>query len=175
MENNGLSSNEKKVLARINECVKVDIPALAEKTGLSKPTVRAIVNKLNSSQKILPSILGSPSQMGLGIMTVYEATYPACYDGGAIEKYADIILKHSNNCTMVIKINPSQAIVLSFYKDLEQKDKAFAKTMSYFNTVKAKDFNPVVKELWTRPAKDFIMDMSISKFFKASTEFESKK
>ena len=175
MENNSLSSNEKKVLHKLSECVKIDIPALAEKTGLSKPTVRTIVNKLSSSKKILPSVLGNPEQMGLGILTVYEATYPACYTGDKINEYAASIIANSNNCGFILRINPSQAIFISFYKDLEQKDMAFAKSMSFFNKITEKDFNPVVKELWTRPAKDFVYDLNISKFFRAATEFESNK
>ena len=81
MVNDVFSSNEKKVLNNIGDCIKVNIPALAEKTGLSKPTVRNIVNKFIDSKQVVPIASMSPAALGMKLMTIYEVTYPGTVDG----------------------------------------------------------------------------------------------
>lgn len=173
MESNNLSSNEKKVLDKIGDCVKVDVPALAEKTGLSKPTVRSIVNKLILSDCIIPKVLMGPAALGLKLMTIYEISYPAsaAVKKDVIEKHIKTMLPITPSIASIIKVNPTQALVISFYTCLEQKDYAFSQTMArYFKKV-GKDFPITTKELWTRPAKDFYYDPSISKFLKGIDSF----
>jgi len=173
MESNNLSSNEKKVLEKIGDCVKVDIPALADKTGLSKPTVRSIVNKLIASACITPKILMGPKAIGLKLMTIYEISYPASVAAkkDVIEQHIKTMLPITPNIASIIKINPTQALVISFYTSLDQKDYAFSQTMArYFKKV-GKDFPITTKELWTRPAKDFYYDPGISKFLKGIDDF----
>jgi DNA-binding Lrp family transcriptional regulator len=173
MENNGLSSNEKKVLDKIGECIKVDVPALAEKTGLSKPTVRSIVTRLVASNNVMPQALMSPEALGLKLMTIYEVNYPpnTAAQEDLIEKHIQSLLPITPNIAAVIKVNPTQVLVISFYTSLEQKDYAFSKTMArYFDKV-GKDFPMHTKELWTRPVKDFYFDPNISKFLKGIDDF----
>ena len=173
MENNGLSSNEKKVLDKIGECIKVDVPALAEKTGLSKPTVRNIVNRLIASNNVMPQALMSPEALGLKLMTIYEVNYPPNFAAkeDVIEKHIHALLPITPNIASVIKVNPTQVLVISFYTSLEQKDYAFSRTMArYFDKV-GHDFPMSTKELWTRPVKDFYFDPNISKFLKGIDDF----
>ena len=173
MENNSLSSNEKKVLDKIGECVKVDIPVLAEKTGLSKPTVRSIVNKLVSANCVTPRALMSPSAIGLKLMTIYEITYPASIAAkrDLVEKHIKVMMPITPNIAAIIKVNPTQALIITFYTCLEQKDYAFAQTMARYFSKFGKDFPISTKELWTRPAKDFYFDPDISKFLKGIVDF----
>lgn len=163
MESNNLSSNEKKVLDKIGDCVKVDIPLLAEKTGLSKPTTRNLVKKLVSGGFVIPHAVYMPQKVGLNIMTVYEVTYPAFYQGAELEKHIRGVLDQSKNTVFVMRINPSQAVIVAFYRSLEQKDEAFASTMSFIKTKYGENFQVGIKELWTRPAKDFFYDINLSK------------
>ncbi|MBW3002155.1 Lrp/AsnC family transcriptional regulator [Candidatus Woesearchaeota archaeon] len=173
MENNNLSSNEKKVLDKIGGCIKVDVPSLAEKTGLSKPTVRNIVNKLTASKCITPKVLMGPAALGLKLMTIYEISYPASVAAkrDIVEQHITTMLPITPNIASIIKINPTQALVISFYTGLEQKDYAFSKTMECFFNKVGKDFPISTKELWTRPAKDFYYDPDISKFLKGIDDF----
>jgi len=173
MESNGLSSNEKKILNEVGSCVKIDVPALAEKTGLSKPTVRSIVNKLVSANCIMPRVLMRPAALGLNLMTIYELTYPASAvaKGDVIEQHIKAMLPITPNIATIIKVNPTTVLVVSFYTGLEQKDYAFSQTLArYFKKV-GEDFPVTAKELWTRPAKDFYYDPSISKFLKGIDDF----
>lgn len=174
MESNGLSSNEKKVLNNIGGCIKVDVPALAEKTGLSKPTVRSIVNKFIDAGNIMPSALMSPEALGMKLMTIYEITYPgtAAAHGNLIEKHIQAMLPFTPNIASIIKINPTQALVISFYTSLEQKDYAFRKTMARYLEKVGNEFPMSTKELWTRPVKDFYYDPNISKFLKGVEDFQ---
>jgi len=167
MENNGLSSNENKVLAKIGECIKVDVPSLAEKTGLSRPTARNIVKKLVSEGFVLPHAVYMPQKVGLNIMTVYEVTYPAFYQGAELEKHIRGVLDQSKNTVFVMRINPSQAVIIAFYKNLEQKDAAFASTMGFIKQKYGETFQVGIKELWTRPSKDFFYDTNLSKLLTA--------
>ena len=173
MENNGLSSNEKKVLNKIGGCVKIDIPTLAEKTNLSKPTVRSIVNKLLASHCVTPRALMGPSAIGLKLMTIYEINYPASIaaQGDILEQHIKAMMPVTPNIAAIIKVNPTQALVIAFYTSLEQKDYAFSKTMERFFNKVGKDFPMTTKELWTRPAKDFYYDPSISKFLNGVDDF----
>lgn len=166
MEN--LSSNERKVLANMSECIKIDVPALAKKTDLSKPTVRSIVNRITSSGIVFPYLAYVPWKMGLDIMTVYEVTYPAIYQSDELEKHINGVLNFSENAVIVLKINPSQSVIVAFYKDLEQKDSAFSKTMKHVRTEYGADFPVNIKELWTRPSKDFYYDANIRKLLYAA-------
>ncbi|MBD3303686.1 hypothetical protein GF343_00945 [Candidatus Woesearchaeota archaeon] len=173
MENNGLSSNEKKVLESVGECIKIDVPALAEKTGLSKPTVRNIVNKLVASNNVMPRVLMSPEALGLKLMTIYEVNYPpnSAAQEDLIARHIEAMLPETPNIAAVIKVNPTQVLVISFYTSLEQKDYAFSRTLArYFDKV-GKDFPMTTKELWTRPVKDFYFDPDISKFLKGIDDF----
>jgi len=171
MENNGLSSNEKKILDKIGDCVKVNIPALAEKTGLSKPTVRTITDRFLASQLIRLDAAISPGEIGLDIMTVYEISYPAAMHGEKLTQHLKKSLYASNNSAVVFRINPSQAIVIAFYLSLTHKDDSFARMMMNLRKIEGKDFQPVVKELWTRPSRDFFYDTRISKFLKSIDNF----
>lgn len=173
MESNGLSSNEKKILHKIGDCVKVDIPALAEKTGLSKPTVRSIINKLLSSQLIRLDAAIVPGKMGLDIMTVYEISYPTAMHGANLSKHLQETLFASNNSAVVFKINPSQAVIIAFYHNLEHKDVSFTQALAWLRKKEGKDFQPVIKELWTRPSKDFFYDTSIAKFLQSMENFNN--
>lgn len=172
MEN--LSSNEKKVLSCIGDCVKVDVPALAEKTDLSKPTVRAIVNKFISSGLISLNAAAAPAKIGFDIMTVFEITYPSSLHGEKLTAHLQETLFSSNNSAVVFKINPSQSIVVAFYKSLEHKDFSFSCMMQHLKQKECSDFNPSVKELWTRPSKDFFYDSRTSKYLKSMEDFNQK-
>jgi len=176
MESNGLSSNEKKVLNYLGNCIKVDVPALAEKTGLSKPTVRSIVNKFIDANHVMPRALMSPEALGLKLMTVYEVTYPAtaAAKGDMIQKHIEKMLPWTPNIAAVIKVNPTQVLVISFYTSLEQKDYAFGKTMTRYLEKVGKEFPMNTKELWTRPVKDFYYDPNISKFLKGIEDFNKE-
>ena len=174
MVNDVFSSNEKKVLNNIGDCIKVNIPALAEKTGLSKPTVRNIVNKFIDSKQVVPIASMSPAALGMKLMTIYEVTYPGTVaaQGNMIEKHIAAMLPFSPNIAGVIKINPTQALVISFYTSLDHKDYAFSRTMSRYLEKVGSDFPMSTKELWTRPVKDFYHDPNISKFLKGMEEFK---
>ena len=173
MESNGLSSNEKKVLNKIGDCVKIDIPALAEKTGLSKPTVRSIVQKFLSLNLIALNAAAIPEKIGCDIMTVYEITYPSALHGEKLSQHLQETLFASNNSAIVFKINPSQSIVIAFYQNLDHKDFSFSNMMRRLKQQEGIDFHPTVKELWTRPSKDFFYDPRASKFLKSMDDFQN--
>lgn len=172
MENSNIafSANELKVLSNLFGCIKVDVPGLAEKTGLSKPTVRAIVDKFTSNNSLIPHLSYVPSQIGLEIMTVYEVTFSAMFQNTDLSGGIWDMLDHSNHAVIVIRINPSQILIVAFYKNLTQKDTAFTKMMQYLAQKHGKDFQPIIKELWTRPSKDFYYDANVSKFLKGIIE-----
>lgn len=172
MENNGLSVNDRKVLSYLLDCVKVDIPALAEKTSLSKPTVRTIVNKLISSEYIFPSMGYVPWKLGLDIMTVYEITYPPSMHGEKLVDHLKSSLITSTSSAIVMRINPSQALVIAFYASLEHKDFSFSRMMHNLSKTEGRDFQPIIKELCTRPSKDFFYDTHFKKFLKGLDDFQ---
>ncbi|MBW3005040.1 Lrp/AsnC family transcriptional regulator [Candidatus Woesearchaeota archaeon] len=174
MESNGLSSNEKKILDNIGGCVKIDIPSLAEKTGLSKPTVRSIVNKFLGAHAIALNAAMVPEALGLEIMTVYEISYPPAMHGESLTKHIQDTLAASNHAAVVMKINPSQSIVVAFYTCLEHKDVSFARMMQHLTSKEGANFNPMIKELWTRPSRDFFYDANISKFLKGIEHFNNR-
>lgn len=176
MENSNLSSNEKKVLNYLGDCIKVDVPALADKTGLSKPTVRSIVNKFVDANHVMPRALMSPAALGLKLMTVYEVTYPsvAAAHSNMIEQHIAKMMPLTPNIAAIIKVNPTQVLVISFYTSLEQKDYAFGKTMARYLEKVGKEFPMSTKELWTRPVKDFYFDPNISKFLKGIEDFNKE-
>jgi hypothetical protein len=173
MGSNNLSSNEKKVLDKIGDCVKIDIPSLAEKTSLSKPTVRSIVNKFTSNHSIALNAAMVPEALGLDIMTVYEISYPPAMHGESLTKHIQRTLAASNHAAVVMKINPSQSIIVAFYTCLEHKDNSFARMMKHLTSREGADFNPMIKELWTRPSKDFFYDANISKFLQGIDHFKN--
>ena len=171
MENSiGLSANELKVLSNLFGSIKIDVPGLAEKTGLSKPTVRAIVDKFVANHSLIPHIAYSPAQIGLDILTVYEVTFSAMLQNTDLSSGIRDMLDHSNHAVIVLRINPSQILIIAFYKSLNQKDTAFTKMMQYLSQKYGKDFQPVIKELWTRPSKDFYYDANMGKFMKCVVE-----
>lgn len=171
MENSiGLSANELKVLSNLFGCIKIDVPALAENTGLSKPTVRVIVDKFIANNSLIPHIAYAPSQIGLDIMTVYEVTFSAMFQNTDLSGGIKDMLDHSNHAVIVLRINPSQILIIAFYKSLTQKDTAFTKMMQYLGQKYGKDFQPIIKELWTRPSKDFYYDANMGKFMKCVVE-----
>ncbi|MBW2986767.1 winged helix-turn-helix domain-containing protein, partial [Candidatus Woesearchaeota archaeon] len=164
--------NEKKVLDKISECVKIDIPALAEKTGLSKPTVRTIVNKFISSNVVILNASAVPAKIGCDIMTIYEISYPSELHGEKLTNHLQETLFASNNSAIVFKINPSQSIVIAFYQNLDHKDFSFSNMLQCIQQKEGGKFQPIIKELWTRPSKDFFYDPSISKFLKGIENFK---
>lgn len=172
MENSNMSANEAKVLFKIAECVKIDVPSLAEKTGLSKPTVRAIVDRFYKSSSFCPNVGYVPGHLGLDIMTIYEVSFPAFFQNQQLETHIRDMMAYSNHVVVVIRINPSQILIVALYKDLAQKDESFARMMQYI-TKKYKEFNPIIKELWTRPSKDFFFDSNAAKFMKDMPEYSA--
>lgn len=172
MENSNLSVNELKVLSKIAECVKIDVPSLAEKTGLSKPTVRAIVDRLYASNSVNPNVGHVAFQLGLSIMTIYEVTFPTVFQNQELENHIKEMIAFSNHVAVVIRINPSQILIIAFYKDLAQKDASFGRMMSHINE-SYKNFNPAIKELWTRTSKDFFYDANVGKFLRDMPEYSA--